>query len=148
MNAVTLYRVGRWCYQRRIPIIPKLTYYSIFLIYNSAVPMSAEIGEGTLFGYGGIGVVLHPRCRVGKHVSIGAQVTIGGRSRLWEVPTVEDHCCIGAGAKILGPIRIGEGSVIGANAVVIHDVPPYSVVAGVPARIIRKNIETEDYVHM
>jgi serine O-acetyltransferase len=148
MNAIALYRIGRWCYQRRVPIIPKLTYYSIFLIYNSAIPMSAEIGEGTLLGHGGIGVVLHPRCRIGKHVIIGAQVTVGGRSRLWDVPTIEDHCCIGAGAKILGPIRIGEGAVIGANAVVIHDVPPHSVVAGVPAKVIRKNIETEDYAYL
>ena len=148
MNAVKLYRVGRWCYQRRVPIIPKLAYYSIFLIYNSAVPMSVEIGEGTLFGHGGIGVILHPRCRIGKHVVIGAQVTIGGRSRLWDVPTIEDRCCIGAGAKILGPIRVGEGSVVGANAVVIRDVPPHSVVAGVPARVVRKNIDSEDYAYL
>jgi serine O-acetyltransferase len=148
MNAIKLYRIGRWCYQRRVPFIPKLTYYLIFLIYNSAVPMSVEIGEGTLLGHGGIGVVLHPRCRIGRRVIIGAQVTIGGRSRLWDVPTIEDDCCIGAGAKILGPIRIGEGAVIGANAVVIHDVPPHSVVAGVPARVIRKNITTEDYAYL
>jgi serine O-acetyltransferase len=61
------------------------------------------------------------------------------------VPVIEDECFIGAGAKILGPVRIGTGSVIGANAVVIHDVPPHSVVVGVPARVIRKDIEIEDY---
>ena len=148
MNAVTLYRVGRWCKQRHVPIIPKLTYYVIFVLFNSVVPMSAEIGEDTYFGHGGIGVVLHPRCRIGKHVLIGAQVTIGGRSRLWGVPTIEDHCCIGAGAKILGPIRVGEGAVIGANAVVIHDVPPFSVAAGVPAKVIRKDIHTDDYAYV
>lgn len=146
MNAVTFYRIGRWCYERRMPIVPKIMHRVIFLIYNSSIPMSAEIGEGTVFGHGGIGVVLHGRCRIGKHVVIGHQVTIGGRSRMWGVPVVGDRCFIGAGAKILGPVRIGAESVIGANAVVIHDVPPRSIAAGVPARIIRKDIKIDDYM--
>lgn len=145
MNAVTFYRIGRWCYERRIPVIPKLMYRLIFLGYNSSIPMSAEIGEGTTFGYGGMGVVLHSRCRIGKHVLIAQQVTVGGRSGMWGVPVIEDNCFLGAGAKILGPIRIGEGSVVGANAVVLEDVPPRSVVAGVPSRVIKKDIKIEDY---
>src|SRR5207249_7719324 len=60
-----------------------------FLIYNSSIPMSAEIGQGTTFGHGGMGVVLHSRCRIGSNVAIGQQVTIGGRSRLWGVPVVD-----------------------------------------------------------
>lgn len=143
MNAIKFYRLGRWCYERRIPVLPKMIYYSIFLIYNSSVPASAEIGEGTHFAHGGIGVVLHERCRIGKNVVIGQQVTIGGRSGLYDVPVVEDNCYIGAGAKILGPIRIGANSEVGANAVVIRDVPPCCVVAGVPARVIRSNISTQ-----
>src|SRR6059036_585141 len=83
MNAVTFYRIGRWCYERRIPVVPKLMYRLIFLVYNSSIPMSAEIGEGTTFGYGGIGVVLHSRCRIGKYVLISQQVTVGGRSGKW-----------------------------------------------------------------
>lgn len=145
MNAIKLYRAGRWCYERNIPVVPRLIYYLMFLIYNSSIPVSAEIGEGTVFGYGGMGVVLHHRCRIGKHVLIAPQVTVGGRSRLPGAPVIEDHCYLGPGARILGPIRVGAGSVVGANAVVIRDVPPCSVVAGVPARIIRSNINTEDY---
>lgn len=140
MNAIKLYRVGRWCYERRIPIIPKMVYYLIFLIYNSSVPMSAEIGEGSYFAHGGVGVVLHERCRIGKNVVIAQQVTVGGRSGLIDVPVIEDNCYIGAGAKVLGPIRIGANSEVGANAVVIQDVLPGSVVAGVPARVIRSSI--------
>jgi serine O-acetyltransferase len=146
MNAIKLYRIGHWCYRRSVPIIPKLMYYLIFLLYNSSIPMSVEIGEGTRFGYGAMGVVLHERCRIGKHVMISQQVTIGGRARRSGEPVIGDRCYLGAGAKILGPIRVGDCSVVGANAVVVNDVPPYSVVAGVPARVIRKDIDIEEYI--
>jgi CelD/BcsL family acetyltransferase involved in cellulose biosynthesis len=107
--------------------------------------MSTEIGEGTVFAYGGMGVVLHERCKIGKFVTVGHQVTIGGRSRRWGVPVIEDRCVIGAGAKVLGPISVGAESVIGANAVVLSDVPPRTVVAGTPARVVRNNIDIADY---
>ena len=146
MNAIKLYRIGHWFYKRRIPIIPRLIYYLIYLTYNASIPMAAEIGEGTKFGYGGMGVVVHSNCRIGRKVFIAHQVTICSRRAPWHgVPMIEDNCFIGVGAKILGPIHIGTGSDIGANAVVVHDVPPHSVVAGVPARVIRKDIKIEDY---
>jgi len=146
MNAVHLYRIGRWLYLKRIPVLPKLIYYVIFLVYNSSIPMSATIGAGTRFGYGGMGVVLHADCVIGRDVLIAQQVTVGGRSRIPQVPVIEDNCYIGAGAKVLGPVRIGAGSVVGANAVVTKDVPPRSIVAGVPARLIRSDIDVRDYV--
>ena len=59
-------------------------------------------------------------------------MVIGGRSEIYEVPVIEDDVQIGAGAKVLGPIRVGRGAVIGANAVVLHDVPPGAVVVGIP----------------
>ena len=145
MNALTLYRFGHWCYKRRIPVVPKLMYQCIYFLCNAAIPMSAEIGEGVELAYGGLGVVLHERCKIGKFVSIGHQVTIGGRSRRWGVPVIEDRCVIGAGAKILGPISIGEGAVVAANAVVLEDVQPRSVVAGMPARVVRTDIDIHDY---
>ena len=145
MNALTLYRFGHWCYRRRIPVIPKLMYKCIYVLCGASIPMSAEIGEGVELAYGGLGVVLHERCKIGKFVWIGHQVTIGRRSRRWGVPVIEDRCAIGAGAKILGPIAIGEGAVVAANAVVLEDVQPRSVVAGVPARVVRKDIDVDDY---
>src|SRR6266545_3778214 len=144
MNVLSFYRVGHWCYRRRIPLIPAFLYQAICLLYNAAIPMSAEIGEGCEFAYGGMGVVLHERCKIGKFVTVGHQVTIGGRSRRWGVPVIEDRCVIGAGAKILGPISIGAESVIGANAVVLHDVPARTVVAGAPAKVVRTHIDIAD----
>ena len=137
MNAMTLYRVGRWCYVRHIPLVPQVMYRTIFLLSGAVVPMSVEIGEGTQLAYGGNGVVLHHRVRIGRNVLIAPQVTLGGRNGLEDVPVVEDDCYLGCGAKILGPIRIGRGAQIGANAVVLHDVPAAAIAAGVPARVLR-----------
>ena len=145
MNALTIHRIGHWCYERGIPVVPQLAYWLIFLLYRSVIPMSVEFGEGTELAYGGLGVVLHERTKLGRYVSIGHDVTIGGRSRRWGVPVIGDRCVIGAGAKLLGPISIGEASVIGANAVVLDDVPAHSVMAGMPARVVREGIDIHDY---
>ena len=145
MNALSLYRFGHWCYRRRIPLIPQLAYRLIYLFCNAAIPMSSQIGEGVELSYGGLGVVLHERCKIGKFVTIGHQVTIGVRSRRGGVPVIEDRCVIGAGAKLLGPISVGAESVVAAGAVVLEDVPARSVVAGIPARVVRKDINIHDY---
>lgn len=68
---------------------------------------------------------------------IGTNVTIGGRSGHYEVPSIGNHVEICTGSKVLGPIHIGDNTVIGANAVVINNVPDNAVVAGVPAKIIK-----------
>jgi serine acetyltransferase/CelD/BcsL family acetyltransferase involved in cellulose biosynthesis len=145
LNALAIYRVGHWCYERRIPVVPQLAYYAIYLLCRAVIPMSAEIGKGVELAYGGLGIVLHERTKIGKYVTVGHDVTIGGRSRRWGVPVIGDRCVIGAGAKLLGPISIGDESVIGASAVVLDDVPPSSVMAGLPARVVRQGIDINDY---
>jgi len=137
MNAIHIHRISHWCYRHRIPVLPRLCYWLTFLLYNSSVPASADIGAGSRFAYGGIGVVIHARATIGRNVTIGAQVTVGGRSGHYQVPIVEDDVYLATGAKILGPIRVGRGAIVGANAVVVHDVPPGAVVGGIPARILK-----------
>jgi serine O-acetyltransferase len=138
-NAIAIYRVAHRLALRGHLRTAKLLETLIFLLYNSVVPSEAEIGEGSELGYRGIGVVIHERARIGQRVMIGPNVTIGGRSGHAEVPVIEDDVYIATGAKVLGPIRVGKGAVIGANAVVIRDVPAGAVVAGVPARVIKQS---------
>ena len=145
MKLINLYRIGRWFYDRKIPIIPKIIYAFQYLLFNCHVPISAKIGKGTALGYGGIGVVIHDRAVIGENCVIGTNVTIGGTSKIYGVPKIGNYVQLSTGSKILGDITIGDHVVVGANAVVIRDVPSNCVVAGVPAKIIKEGILLSDY---
>ena len=140
-NAVHFYRLGHQLFLWKIPLLPKLIELIIFLLYNSKIPTTCKIGKGSFFSYGGIGVVLHARCKVGNNVDIGTNVTIGGRSGNYEVPIIGNNVYIATGAKILGPIKVGNNATIGANAVVINDVPENAIMAGVPAKLLKYKAE-------
>jgi len=145
MNASSLYRIGRWFYERNIPIVPTITRNFIFLLYNSFIPPSAQIGKGTVFAYGAIGVVLHSNCKIGQRCVIGQGVTVGAKEGFYSKntnssPIIGDNCYIAAGAKILGDISIGSNCIIGAGSIVISDVPDNSIVVGSPGKVI-KNTE-------
>ncbi len=114
--------------------MPRLLQRAILHLYGSVLYPETDFGEGTILGYGGLGIVVHKDARVGRRVLISQEVTIGGQGSRPGVPVIEDDVKIGAGAKILGPVTIGRGALIGANAVVTRDVRPYAVAAGVPAR--------------
>ncbi len=107
----------------------------------------ATIGTGFFIDHG-MGVVIGETAEVGSNVTLYHGVTLGGTS--WNKgkrhPTLEDDVVVGAGAKILGPITIGARTRIGANAVVVKDVPPDSVVVGVPGRITHRKGERVVYV--
>ena len=84
------------------------------------------------------GIVIHPNCKIGPNCLIFQQVTLGSNEAgmITGVPTLGGSVDVGAGAKILGPINIGDNAVIGANAVVLADVPANAVAVGIPARVI------------
>ena len=71
LNAIFFYRISRWLYLHHVPFLPKLITLIIFLIYNSKVPYQAEIGKGTRLGYGGIGVIIHSKAKIGSYCSVG-----------------------------------------------------------------------------
>ena len=98
------------------------------------------IGRGAEFGPGFVlihstGVVINGGVRGGRNVHIEHQVTIGAERRA--SPVIGNDVFIGAGAKIIGAVTVGDGARIGANAVVVRDVPPHSTVVGIPARVVR-----------
>lgn len=105
---------------------------------GGVIPYQADIGEGTILGYQGLGIVIHKRCVIGKNCHISQNVTLGGTSEIYEVPILGENVNVGAGANIIGPVRIGNNVVIGAGAVVLTDIPDNCVAVGVPAKMIKK----------
>ena len=138
MNAIDLYRVSRWMYKHQIPVIPKLIKGFTYILFNSVVPYTAEIGEGSKLAYGGIGCVIHSRAKIGRCVILGQNTTIGRSLDPEDFPSIGDNVYISAGARIIGNIHIGNNVIVGANAVVNKSVEDNCIVAGVPAKIIRK----------
>ncbi|MFW6579770.1 serine O-acetyltransferase [Acinetobacter baumannii] len=137
LNAIFLYRISHFLYKKKIPFLPLIFKYLIFLIFNSVVPYSTKIGKNTKFAYGGIGVVLHSRCIIGDNCIIGQGITIGRKLSPEGIPTIGNDVYIAAGSRILGGITIGNNVIIGANAVVVTDIPDNSIVAGAPAKVVR-----------
>lgn len=137
MNAIKFYRIGNACYKKHIPVIPKLMKAMAYLLFNTVIPYTAEIGKDSKFAYGGIGCVVHSRAQIGKRVIIGQNTTIGRSLDPEDIPMIGNDVYISAGARIIGKICIGNNVIIGANAVVNKDVPDNSIVAGVPAKVIK-----------
>ena len=104
----------------------------------------ATIGRRFFIDHG-MGVVIGETAEIGEDVMIYHGVTLGGRSlaKVKRHPTIGDRVTIGAGAKILGPIIIGRDSAVGANAVVVKDAPPESIVTGVPAKWRHRDAQRE-----
>ena len=138
MDIYKWYKAERWLYLHHIPILPALIKASIRILWGGVIPYQSDIGEGTIIGYQGLGVVIHKRCVIGKNCHISQNVTLGGTSGLYEVPVLGDNVSVGAGANIIGPIHIGNNVIIGAGAVVLKDVPDNCVVVGVPAKIVKR----------
>lgn len=143
MNAIGLYRIDHWIWRKKIPFIPKIIHHCIFLLFNSHIPASCLIGKGTRFVYGAMAVVVHSNAMIGENCIVGTCVTIGGKSG--GVPKIGNNVYMATGCKILGGIAIGSNVVIGANAVVVNDIPDNCVAAGVPAKIIRRNIDIKQF---
>ena len=141
-----LYKFYHFLYVNKIPLLPTMLMYINRIIWGLYLPPSCILGKNVKFGYGGSAVVIHARAKIGDDCIVNPAVTIGGRSKQYNVPHIGSKVYIGGGAKILGDVNIGDNVVIGANAVVISDVPSNSVVAGIPAKTIKENIKMEEYV--
>lgn len=129
-NAINKYRRAHWLCEHGLRPLARAYEMWIYLVHNSFIPSDCQIGEGTTFGYKGIGVVIHKRAQIGKNCIIAQGVTIGGRSGYDKVPIIGDGCYIGAGAKVLGPVILGDNVTVGANAVLLKDAPAGTIWGG------------------
>lgn len=133
----------RLCYflhaKLHIPVIPRLISQWVRFFTGVEIHPGAQIGPGLFIDHG-MGVVIGETTEIGENVTLYQDVTLGGTGieRGKRHPTIGNHVVIGAGAKVLGNIRIGDNVKIGAGSVVIHSVPDYCTVVGVPAEIVRR----------
>ena len=146
LHALWFYRLSHWFWTHRLFWLGRLASHIGRKCSGIEIHPGASISPGFFIDHG-MGVVIGETTVIGTNVTLYHGVTLGGTS--WSKgkrhPTLEDNVVVGAGAKILGPITIGARSRIGANAVVVKNVPPDSVVVGIPGRVtLRKGVAQKD----
>jgi len=140
VHALFWYRIAHFLYRIKLKLLAGIIMFWVRNILNIEIHPAAKIGKRLLIDHG-TGVVIGETAEIGDDCLIYHGVTLGGTGKHQEKrhPTIKNHVMIGAGAKILGPIIIGNHCKIGANAVVLKDVPDNCTAIGVPA-IIKENI--------
>lgn len=137
-HALLAYRISHWLKSHDVPILPRVISQLARWLTGVEIHPSAKIGTGFFIDHG-MGVVVGETAEIGDYVTLFQGVTLGGtgKERGKRHPTLGNHVVVGAGAKILGGITIGDNVKIGANSVVLKNVPANSTVIGVPARVIK-----------
>ena len=136
--AMQLYKYSRYFYTKKAIFLSKIFASLNRIICACQIPPSASLSPTTYLLHNGLGVVIHEKAAIGNNVVICQNVTIGGGrggAHPGGAATILDGAVIGAGAVLLGPITIGENARIGANAVVLEDVPDNATATGIPAKI-------------
>ncbi len=138
-QAILFHRFNHWLWQNKFYLLARIAAHIARFLTGIEIHPGAVIGLRFFIDHG-MGIVIGETAEIGDDVSIYHGVTLGGTT--WKKgkrhPTLENNVVIGAGAKILGPITIGEGSRVGCNAVVVKDTPPGATVVGVPGHVIVK----------
>ncbi|OBH53989.1 serine O-acetyltransferase [Mycobacterium colombiense] len=140
VHAIWGHRINHWLWQRGARLIARITAEITRILTGVEIHPGAVLGPGLFIDHA-TGVVIGETAEVGEDVTLYHGVTLGGSGRDTgkRHPTIGDRVIIGAGAKILGAIKIGDDSRIGANAVVVKEVPSCSVVVGVPGQVISRS---------
>ena len=138
VQALLAHRVAHALQETGVPMVPHAVANASRVLTGVEIHPAAKIGDALFIDHGA-GVVIGETAEIGDNVTLYQGVTLGGTgfARGKRHPTVEDDVVVGSGAKLLGPISVGEAAKIGANSVVIHDVPPRSTVVGNPGHPVR-----------
>ncbi|MCA1669823.1 MAG: serine O-acetyltransferase [Thermomicrobia bacterium] len=143
-HAVVLHRLAHHLALRRVPVLPRLVSHFSRWITGIEIHPDARLGRRLTIDHG-MGIVIGATAEIGDDVLLYQGVTLGNArfQRGKRHPTVGNNVVVGAGAKVLGPITVGDGARIAAGAVVVNDVPPHTTAAGVPAKaILHRNPDT------
>jgi len=138
VQALLSHRVAHVLHEAGVPVVPRTLAFAARALTGIEIHPAAKVGEGFFIDHGA-GVVVGETAEIGRDVTLYQGVTLGGTGFATgkRHPTIEDNVTIGSGAKLLGPITIGHGAKVGANTVVIHDVPANSTVVGNPGHPVR-----------
>ncbi|MEA3346662.1 MAG: serine O-acetyltransferase EpsC [Candidatus Auribacterota bacterium] len=138
-HALLFYRIARFLHGLKIPILPRFISQFAKFLTGIEIHPGAKIGKGFFIDHG-MGVVIGETTVIGDNCTLFQGVTLGGTGKETgkRHPTLGKNVVIGTGAKVLGNIKIGDNSYVGANAVVLKDVPSESTVVGIPGRIVKE----------
>lgn len=142
IRALFFYRIANWLWRKKLTFAARMTSEFGRFISGIEIHPGATIGKRVIIEHG-TGIVIGETTEVGDDVVILQGVTLGSKNVLGATPgkrhpTVSNGVVLCAGAKILGPVQIGAGSVIGANAVVTRDIPANVTAVGAPAKVVEK----------
>ena len=138
VQALLAHRVAHALYDAQVPLVPRTIAFASRAVTGVEIHPAARIGRDFFIDHGS-GVVIGETAEIGDRVTLYQGVTLGGTgfARGKRHPTVGDDVTIGSGAKLLGPVDVGHGAKVGANTVVVADVPPKSTVVGNPGHTVR-----------
>ncbi len=141
-TALSFHRAAQRLRALGVPLLPGALRALGLRLHATWIDPRARLEESVELGYGGLGVVIAAGVEVGARTFLSQHVTLGERFDVPGVPRLGRDIFIGTGAKVLGPVTVGDGAVIGANAVVLDDVAPGATVAGIPARELPRKPST------
>lgn len=151
LHAIIMHRPAHWLYQHKAYLPARILSQFSRFVTGIEIHPGAQIGSGVMIDHG-MGVVIGETAEVDDGCTIYQGVTLGGtgKDKGKRHPTLGKNVTVGAGAKVLGPFKVGDGSKVAANAVLLESVPPDSTAVGVPARVVRiagRKPTTLDHVH-
>ncbi len=151
-HAVLFHRFAHMLYRWHLRFLPRLISQIVRFFTKIEIHPGAEIGKGLFIDHG-CGVVIGETTVIGEDCTIYQGVTLGGTGKETgkRHPTLGNNVMVGAGAKVLGPFKVGDNSKIAANAVVLREIPPDCTCVGVPARVVKrgtKRVNDLDQVHI
>jgi serine O-acetyltransferase len=154
VQAILAHRVAHALWESQIPVAPRVIAYASRAVTGVEIHPAAKIGSDFFIDHGS-GVVIGETTEIGDRVTLFQGVTLGGTgfARGKRHPTLRDDVTVGSGAKLLGPVTVGRNAKVGANTVVIEDVPPHTTVVGNPGHPVRvegKPVEgpDTDWIHL